>query len=46
MAAVLAQMQGDGICSSRFRNQRCLYRVRIRRSSRLPQRRDVIDIDT
>jgi hypothetical protein len=46
MAAIFAQVQRYGICSSRFRNQRHLYRVGVRRAARLAQRGDVINIDT
>lgn len=46
VAAVLAQMKCNRIRPGPFRDQRCLYRVWISRAPRLPQCRDMIDIDT
>jgi hypothetical protein len=45
VAAVFAQMQGDRIRASRFRQQSGLHRARITGAARLTQRGDVVDVD-
>ena len=42
---VLAQMQRDAVRAGELRGERGMHRIRIARAPRLPQRRDVIDVD-
>jgi hypothetical protein len=46
MAVIFAQMDGDPVCPSFLREQRCFHRIRDVDPSRLANRGDMIDIDT
>jgi len=45
MAAVLAKMGGDPVCSGLCRNERRANRIGVIAAARVPDRRDVVDVD-